>query len=54
MLDNNRLLVGIAFQANKSLDFSFTYNYQFGQRNSALTYEHSDIFWLGIIHKMTF
>ena len=53
MLDNNRLLLGSTFQINKYLNISFTYTYQFGQRNSPSTYEHSDIYWLGIIHKLS-
>lgn len=54
MFDNNRLLVGIAWQVNPNLNFSFTYNYQFGQRSSPATYEHSDVFWFAITHKMAF
>lgn len=51
-IDNNRLLIGTTFQVNLNLSFSFTYNYQFGQRNKPDTYEHSDVFWLTINHKM--
>jgi len=54
MLDNNRMLFGLSFQVNKNLDFSFTYNYQLGQRNKPSTYEHSDVFWIGITHKIAF
>ncbi len=53
ILDNNRLLIGIAMKANKKLSISLTYAYQFGQRNSPNLYEHSDILWLGIIHKVS-
>lgn len=53
MLDNNRFLVGLSFQVNANLTCSFLYNYQFGQRSTAATYEHSDVFWLGITHKVT-
>ena len=53
MLDNNRLSAGLAFQPHKNLNISFTYTYQFGQRNAPSTYEHSDIFWIGIIHKLS-
>lgn len=52
MLDNNRLLIGLAFQVNQNLNLSFTYNYQFGQRSSVFAYEHSDIIWVGITHKI--
>lgn len=53
MLDNNRLLIGSTFQFSNNLSFSLTYNYQFGQRSTPKTYEHSDIFWLGIMHKLS-
>lgn len=51
MLDNNRLLLGTTIQINKTFQISMTYAYQFGQRNSPETYEHSDIIWLGITQK---
>ncbi|MBP6184848.1 MAG: DUF2490 domain-containing protein [Saprospiraceae bacterium] len=53
MLDNNRIILGPAFQFNDNLNISLTYTYQFGQRNNPSAYEHSDIIWLGINHKLS-
>lgn len=52
MLDNNRLLVGLTFQYNNNLSFTFGYINQFGQRSSQAAYENSDIFTFGIIQKI--
>jgi hypothetical protein len=52
LFDNNRLLVGVTCQCNKTLSFSAAYINQFGQRAAAGTYENSDILTLGITQKM--
>lgn len=51
--DNNRLLLGLGFQFKKKLTCSLTYCYQYGQRSKNLN-EKSDIFWIGINHKLGF
>lgn len=52
-LDNNRLLLGLGFQLNNALTCSITYNYQYGRRGKQL-YEHSDILWITVNHKIGF
>lgn len=53
MFDNNRLQFGLSLQALENLNFSFTYTFQFGQRNGAGLYEQSDILSLALLHKIT-
>lgn len=52
VLDNNRLLVGPALQLNQKVNLFLTYNFQFGQRNGPALYEHSDVLWAGMIHRL--
>jgi hypothetical protein len=53
MLLTNRILFGPVFQFNDNLNISFTYNYQYVQLNTQSTYEHSDVFWIGINHRLS-
>ncbi|MDN3669814.1 DUF2490 domain-containing protein [Echinicola jeungdonensis] len=54
VFNQNRILIGPAFQLNKTLDFSLTYTHQFSASNAPREYQNSHIFWLGIKHKMDF
>ena len=47
--DQNRLISGIGYKLNNAFSIYATYVYQFAQR-SAISFEHSDIIWLGISH----
>lgn len=53
ILDNNRLLLGASIQFQDKVTVLFLYNFQYGQRNIPNLHEHSDIFWMGITHKIT-
>ena len=47
--DQNRLISGIGYKLNNAFSIYATYVYQYAQR-SAISFEHSDIIWLGISH----
>ena len=53
ILDNNRLLLGASIQFQDKVTVLFLYNFQYGQRNISNLHEHSDVFWMGITHKIT-
>jgi hypothetical protein len=53
VFDNNRALVGLIYQDNPNLSFSFGYINQFGKRNSPATYENSDILTFAINQKIS-
>jgi len=48
----NRVLLGTTFNLNESLGFTFTYNSEFASTTTAGSFNYSDIFWLGIKHKI--
>ncbi len=50
--DNNRFLIGLTYQFNKDISISTIYIDQFGKKNSPETFDHSDIFSIGITHKI--
>lgn len=52
IFDQNRLLVGPAFQLNESLTFTLTYNGNFSALNLPSEYTFNHILWLGVRHKM--
>ncbi len=54
VFNQNRLLIGPAYQLNKKLAFSLTYNRQFSASNAPRQYQNNNIIWLGINHKMSF
>jgi hypothetical protein len=53
IFDQNRILVGPAWQINKFFTITLTYNNQFAATKSSGTYNHTDVFWLGIKHKFS-
>ena len=48
VFDQNRLLIGPAFQANANLEVKLTYNSLFAADDSPGEYKHAHIFWVGI------
>jgi len=51
--DRNRMLSGLGFQLNERFQFTLSYVYQHEQNNNKLNFEETNIFWLGIIHKLS-
>ncbi len=52
VLITNRLLLGASIKFQDNITVSFLYSYQYGQKNALNVFEHSDIFWIGITHKI--
>jgi hypothetical protein len=52
VFDQNRLLIGPAWQVNRHLTFSMTYQGQFAALNLPERYHYNHILWLGIRHKI--
>lgn len=52
IFDQNRLQLGISIPLHEHLSLSLSYNSQFTALNAPATYNHTNIYWLGINHKM--
>lgn len=52
VFDQNRILIGPAFQFNKNLTFTFIYSGKFTALNLPSEYTYNHIFWLGIRHRL--
>lgn len=52
IFDQNRILIGSVVTFDKNLSASIIYNNQFASTKTAGTYNHTNVIWLGITHKI--
>lgn len=52
LFDQNRIMIGPAFQIHKGLIFSFTWNSQYGTTPTPGIFRYSDAFWLQVRHQI--
>lgn len=53
VFDQNRFIISPSFKLNEQLTFSITWNNQFASTATQANFEHTDIIWLQITHKLT-
>jgi len=52
--DQNRAIAGFGYKPTDNLLINLTYVYQYTQKNSTDSFEHSDLLWLGIAQTLCF